>query len=283
MKKGLLITVNYNNWFYTESFIKTLISFGDKSIKIVIVDNSPKTTDNSISNLVSENENVVYLKTKKNIGYFGAVNYAIKVVDNNKYDYIIICNNDITIENLNFFEILNEKLELYDIIAPSIKTKENIQQNPHREKKIDFKRKILYKIYFSSYLIAKLINYIVRKKRIKQKEYNECEREIASPHGAFIILNKTFFSKGGFIDDGFFLYGEEDTIMAQAQKLKLKIGFVPDLKVKHFESLSTGKSFTKKKFLIQRDAHKYVQNKYKLYKIINSKETHDSAKAQKRM
>jgi GT2 family glycosyltransferase len=270
MKRGLLITVNYNNWDYTESFVRTLLSFGNKSLSIVIVDNSPKMSDNNISNLESENENIAYLKTKNNIGYFGAVNYAIKIIDIKLYDYIIICNNDITIENLNFFEILNEKLELYDIIAPSIKTKENIQQNPHRDKKIDLKRKIFYKIYFSSYLIAKLINFIVRQKRIKQTEYNEYEREIASPHGAFIIFNKTFFSKGGFIDDGFFLYGEEDTLMAQAQNLKLKIGFIPDLKVKHFESLSTGKSFTKKKYLIQKDAHKYVQKKYKLFQIIKS-------------
>jgi len=90
---------------------------------------------------------------------------------------------------------------------------------------------------------------------------------IYAPHGAFIIFSKSYFSKGGIIDDGYFLYGEENSTAAQAAKLNMKIGYVPEIKLIHKESMSTGKGLNKKKYAFQKQAFNYIKKKYTIFKI----------------
>ena len=88
------------------------------------------------------------------------------------------------------------------------------------------------------------------------------EQEIFSPHGAFVIFTKNYFNNDGYIDDGCFLYGEENSIEAIVQQNNLKIGFIPQLKVLHFESVTTGKGLSKIKYGFQKEANKYIKIKY---------------------
>ncbi len=261
MKKGRVYTVHYGkNIETTKNFVDSIKPFLNSSLDLIILNNS---NEINIENLKSEFISI--LNTEKNLGYFGAAKLGIQQFPISNLDYIIICNNDVQILNDDFFSLLEQKINNYDIIAPSIRTLENIEQNPHRENKIKFHRKLFYKLFFINYFFAIIFSNLIgfKKKKInKVAKEHQSERNIFSPHGAFIILNKSYFEKGGIIDDGYFLYGEEDSIAAIAKLNEMLIGFIPSLKILHQESITTGKRFTKQKYRFQKDAYKYILNKY---------------------
>lgn len=257
MKKGRIYTVHYgNNIQVTMNFIKSIEKFLREEIDLVVINNS----SNDI-NITSKNIKIV--NTNKNLGYFGGIKYGMQEYPPSSKDFIIICNNDVEITHPDFFSILDKKLDKYDIIGPSIKTSDNVEQNPHLNKRPSKLRKAYYKLYFSSFVIALFLNFIVKNKKKKiSNNLITCDTNVFSIHGAFIILKSSFFEGGGYIDDGYFLYGEENSISAQAYNLKLKTAFVPDLKVFHLESISTGKIFSKKKYYFQKNASQYIHKKY---------------------
>jgi len=261
MKRGRIYCVHYGaNFEVTDNFITSLKPFLSENLELVIINNS---IGLKIDRL--RYENVLIFNSLENSGYFGGIKNAMVLEPVDDCDYVMLCNNDILINTPHFFRILDEKLNTWDVIAPSTKTVNGVEQNPHRSKKPSKLRKFYYRIYFSGYIFAWIFEkfYDFRKSITSNIDSNLEECEIFSPHGACIILNSTYFKKGGFIDDEYFLYGEEDSIAAIADRLKLKVGFVPDLKLLHMESASTGKSISNKKYLYKKSAYKYIKSTYK--------------------
>lgn len=263
-KKGRIYCIHYgHNINVTQHFLFSLKRIPGDNLQLVIVNNSKE-----VSLAALESENVAIINSDKNRGYFGAFKFALEKYPLDDVDYVIVCNNDVEFVNDVFFEVLNQKLQKYDIIAPSVKTLDNIEQNPHRETSPSLFRKYYYFFYFSCYCFAVFMNNIISLKKKYKKGNpvkNENERKIFSAHGACIIFNRSYFERGGKIDAGYFLYGEEDSVAAQADILGLKIGFVPHLKIKHSESVSTGKRFSKNKYRFQKKAYRYIKNKYPNY------------------
>ena len=268
--KGLLVTVNFNNWKQTSDLINSLSEIGEQDLTIAIADNSPQATETRFINEFMETHKIFYLSLGNNPGYFGGAKLVIDNLGAENYDYIIICNNDIVIENTDFFQLLKGSLHKYDVIAPSIRTNDGILQNPHRKGPISVFRKVYSKVFFLNYYIAKLLVSFIRfknKATAKMVYPEQIEEEIYSPHGAFVIFAKTYFEKGAIIDDGYFLYGEEDSIVGQAKKNSLKIGYLPQLKILHLESISTGKGFSKSKYSFQKKAYRYISKTYGLFSL----------------
>lgn len=243
----------------TRQFVHDLLPFLNDHLNLVLINNSPQ-TDLSFA----ESGLIQVINCTKNEGYFGAIRYALTQVPIDGLDYMIISNNDIRIVSPDFFSLIEEKLSEWDIIAPSTLTPDGIDQNPHREHIPSRFRKLYHRIYFSCYPIAWLIeqSYVVRKKAANSIKTPGSERAIFSPHGAFIILNSSFFKKGGSIDSGCFLYAEEDSLAAMAHLKGMKIGYIPRLKVLHFESQTTGKVISRKKYRFKKEAYLYIRQHY---------------------
>jgi GT2 family glycosyltransferase len=260
MKKGKIYTVHYGTDISpTLQFVNSVKGFLGDDLEVVIINNSKEI---DLSGLISDH---VYVVTaEENLGYFRAVKHGTEKYPVEGLDYIIICNNDIEIKDKEFFNILESKLDDYDIIAPSIKTLAGVEQNPHHEKKPALARKIFYRIYFSNYIFSFILNNLIVFKNnfFKSKETVQNERLVYSPHGAFMILKTSFFKAGGYIIDESFLYGEEDSIAAMAEKFGLITGFVPSLKVIHSESVVIGKLFTFRNYKHQKEGYKHTLKKF---------------------
>lgn len=270
--KGIIISVNYNNYDITLKFIKSLSKlnrFSDN--EVIIINNGSKFDDDRILNeYVYSNKLLnVSVCASVNFGYFGSISYWLKETNLNfsKYDYVIICNNDIIIEEVNFFELLIENINKADVIAPAIISLLTLKnQNPYREDKITKVQKILYKIYNTNYYLAALSLVLWKGlKSLRKTKYSEdtSERNIYSGHGSFMIFSSQFFQKGGYIDENLFLYGEEESITGIANELNMTIKFIPELVVLHDEHKATdSNNFTKSIYNYQRTAYLYIKNKY---------------------
>jgi GT2 family glycosyltransferase len=266
MKRGRIYTVHYGaDTSYTDQFVESVKPFLNKFIDLVIINNSSKEVSISY-----RHDFISTIDSDENRGYFEGVDFGMKAFPVKDLDYVIICNNDVKILSDNFFEILDSKLNTYDIIAPSIKTVDQVEQNPHLRVKPGLKRLFYYEVYYLSFYMAKLLDRAVRFKKTKTTKTIEQvdDQPVFSPHGAFIVIKNTYFKKGGTIDTGYFLYGEESSLASQAYKLKLSTYMVPELKILHFESVSTGKKFSRNKYKFQKNAYRYLNKKYpEVYRI----------------
>lgn len=261
MKTGRMYAVHYGEQAtVSEEFVASLKSLLSEKLDLILINNSAK---GLLDHLKARF--VTILDTGANLGYFGGIRYGMEHFSLGNRNFAVICNNDIRILNPDFMERLDEKLEHWDIIAPSTKTMNGIEQNPHRKGKLTIVRKLYYNVYYTSYVFAWMLNalYVLRKGLTKATRPLDKESAIISPHGACMVLKSTYFERGGCIDDGYFLYGEEDSIGAMAKSLGLKVGFVPSLNILHLESISTGKKLSLKKYHFQKTAYRYIKERYK--------------------
>jgi GT2 family glycosyltransferase len=207
---------------------------------------------------------VTVMEPASNIGYFPAISWAMERYPVKDLDYVMVCNNDIVFQSTNFFRVLEEKLQDWDVVAPSTKTLDGVEQNPHRQSKPSQFRKVYYRFYFASYIFAWIVVKILDWKHKKKagRTLEPTEQAVFSPHGACIVLKNSYFKKGGVIDNRCFLYAEEDSIASFSASNQLKVGFVPELKIVHQESKSTGKSISRKKYGYQKEAYRYIKRNY---------------------
>ncbi|MFA5781799.1 MAG: glycosyltransferase [Bacteroidales bacterium] len=273
---GLIITVNYKTSETTIQFLESITKLNDFSkVELFIVDNgSEKIVVEKISNYLKKinQPNIRLITLPENIGYFGAVNYAIKnhIQEIEKYKYCIVCNNDIVIKDNNFLEKVSCYSGINDTIAPRIiSLVSGKDQNPHMEHSVSFSQKIQYRLLFSNYYIG-FILYFFRIAMIKvlalmnKKKINLSERNIFAMHGSCMIFSGKYFLKGGYIDDGSFLYGEETSVTAICKLINCTIRFVPDLIVYHDEhKTSMANGLKKRIYGHQKEAYRYIKRKYK--------------------
>ena len=109
-------------------------------------------------------------------------------------------------------------------------------------------------------LFIKLIYDQIFRKGKKVFIENECS--IYAAHGSFLIFTINYFNKGGYIDDGFFLYGEEYSVAGIVENLKGNIIYSPYLIVFNKGKQTVGVKLTKKKYNYQKDANRYIKNRY---------------------
>ena len=252
--KILLVIVDYNSNEYTRKLISSFPVDVDCEFLVVC-------TGSAIFN--SDRSNVKVIDVE-NLGYFPAASLALKDVEIQLYDFIIISNSDIEIISFPS-HVLKElqKNQTLGLIGPSIVNLQGVQQNPFLIDRIGPSRKLFWRVYYSNYYVSILIT-LFRKRFQKKKTPSNVslDQEVYSVHGAFMIFTKVFFEKGCKIKDDFFLYAEELSSAEECRRANLSVQVVSDLMVKHKENVSTGKLNSKKKWLVQREAYFTVIKNY---------------------
>jgi GT2 family glycosyltransferase len=268
--------VNYNNSLLTinciESILLAVSNLDQKDVEyeIVIVDNNSSVSEkNILTNYMEGNGykyhdhiKIVYVET--NLGYFRALNVALKLSVRKSNDFVIIGNNDLKFKE-NFLITLHNKIIQNDVfvLAPNIITLDGIHQNPHVVNRISLLRKIIYNIYFTNYYIALTIFKLTAILKIRKSEQDkldfEKEQNIYMGFGACYILTPAFFEKYRILDDSVFLMGEEALLAHQVRIANGKTLYCPDLVVFH-EDHSTFKKIPLK------DIYNITRQSFQIYK-----------------
>ena len=251
VKVILNIIVNYNNQKGVFKYLYEINNQNKNSLfKLILVDNS-KNFDFDKLNKINFNYEIVYLNPKKNLGYYGAADFAFKhFLKNNPIPKItIVSNTDIKFCDKNFFmkllRIAKKKKET--IISPLVLTgKSKREWLAHTYQRPSIKRVKLLKFLLNNKLLSYVYNYLSLFKQsitnifiylleiIKiPKKINNKSKIIYAPNGAFTIFPKSFFLKGGNFKLFCFMFGEEVFVAEQAIKLKLKVEYNVNLKLIH--------------------------------------------------
>ena len=269
--KIAFVAVNYNNWHISANYVSSVKAIRDyqkHEITIVIVDNA--SNENDYLCLRSEIEgiqDVILVRTADNLGYFGGLNYGIRQIDYRSYDYVIAGNNDLFFKR-DFISILSTKKyeNKQTVIVPDLLTVGGIHQNPQFIKAPSKKRQLGYKIYYSWYPIALLMDLLygkTREKRLNQKKEKVTESmEIFQCTGAIMLLRPSFFGHCGLLDDSLFLWGEEVALAHQLILVGDKMLYDPQLQVIHMENASVGKIASYKKYKLWKKSFETYKNYY---------------------
>lgn len=249
MNKVLFICVDYNGINYTVDFIKSIQNLNPVSesinIECIVVNNS---TNENNSILLCSLERVYkfvkILEPQKNLGYFGAFNFAFNFVEMSSYKFIILCNNDLKFEPDFIANLMS--LQISDkifAISPDVYVREDYHQNPQLIEKISRIHLLKLDIYFSNYFIAYFLTFILkifRPKKTSRFDY-KTSRPIRRGIGACYILTSNFILNFNSLYYPTFLYSEEAYFSDQIYSNNGVIQYEPTLKVLHNDNSTLSK------------------------------------------
>jgi len=178
--------------------------------------------------------------TADNPGYFGAVKRLMDKADVTAYDYCIVSNVDLRME-----EDFLRKLAHYDCaddtgwIAPRIwSAKEHRDRNPRQTSRYSLRRLKLLRLLYR----FPLFDTLYTKTFYRRKKFSKCRPgTVYSGHGSFIILTRGYIRKCGRIDYPVFLFCEEIWLAEKCRQAGLKVVYDPSMTIYDSEHVSTSK------------------------------------------
>ena len=197
-----IIIPNYNGAQFLETCIKSLIkslTLVKIDYEIIIVDNASKDMSFDILNKFVGDRHACPLqliKNSTNLGFASAVNQGIRIA---KYNYVVLCNNDLTVDK-NYFSLLIDAINYYPDYATFVGTVLN-KEGTHFESQG-------LKFYYS----GKCEN-ILNKKPIIKSLINKKPYQIWGASAALVTYKTDIITKIGMFDENFFAY-EEDVDLA---------------------------------------------------------------------
>lgn len=225
--KIFVITVNFNNGGITKECLASFAKVSKKNIdlNLVVVDNG-STEPASIK--LEKQKGIHFIKSKTNLGFAGGNNLGIKYALSQGADYLLLINNDATINEKGFFDNLLKAKG--DIVSPLVKYKSEGKPTTDFGGKVD-------KIFGRN-------THYLTKPSLKPDYFS----------GVCLLIKSNVFEKIGLLDDHYFLYYEDADFCLRAKKAGFKLGFSPKSSIFHNLSTSANK-FGKKKIIILANSH----------------------------
>ena len=262
----LMICVNYRKPAETARFVTSALQQSLRSpLRVVVVDNSP-TPQASMND-----PNVRILAAGKNLGYFGAAAAALSdhLKSHPLPDWVIVSNPDVYLPDHSVLQRLcdSHRGDEPAVIAPSIRTLDSgSDQNPYMRRRPSRLRMHMYSWIYSAYPVDFTFQGLAW---IKHRVLDGLSKlppagnatqpeKIYAPHGSFIALHRSYFERGGTLEFGAFLFGEEIFIGETARRLGLNVLYEPSVVIEHTERNMASTMWNRDRFRYRRQASRYL-------------------------
>lgn len=261
------IIVNYNDVEDTIRFVNEITNYNIIN-RIVVVDNMSTTIGafEKLKQLASSKVKV--LQADKNGGYDYGNNFGIKYLQqqNEEYDYMIISNPDIEVEEkaiIHCLKVLEENSKIA-VCAPRMFNRE---EKPIRRSSWKI-RTFGLDVIHSTRLLEVLFYKVLRNGEYSEEEYKKEVLKVEAIAGAFFIIRYKVLKDIGLFDDKVFLFYEEDILAQKIKEKGLDVVSLNSEKFIHYESQTIGRTLTYYKKMKQL----YISKMYyhKTYNKINS-------------
>ncbi len=234
MKLSIII-VNYNVRHFLEQCLNSVgKATANISAEVFVVDNN--SPDDSVK-MVKENfPEVIIIQNKENVGFSKANNQAIELA---KGEYILLLNPDTVVEEDTFekcIQFMDAHPNGGGLGVKMIDGNGNFL--PESKRGLPTPAVSFYKIFGFSKLFKK--SKVFSKYHLgylKEDEINEIE--VLS--GAFMWMRKSVLNKVGYLDEAFFMYGEDIDLSYRIILGGYKNYYFPEAKIIHYKGESTKK------------------------------------------
>lgn len=237
-KKVCIVIVNYNGIKYQYEALESLYAMEETNFDIVIVDNH--STDASISSAVLHWPSIIVLQQEENCGFAKGCNIGIDYSMSHGYSYTLLINNDVVVDRRLLTELLAHADE-NTIVVPKIYFFDRPDVLWYAGGEIRWNRLETHNIGYG----------------IKDQGQYDTQREVEFLNGCCMLIHNTVFSEIGKFDENYFMYFEDTDFGLRMLDAKKKIVYVPDAKLWHKVSSSTGGEDSKMQV--------YYMNRNRLY------------------
>ena len=226
--KIAIIIINWNTYQLTFNCLKSLEACVYKNKTIFFVDNGSK--DGSGDKIALEFPEINYIKNKKNEGFTGANNKALKIILKQNFDYALLLNNDTQV-NPNFLCHLEARMNSDKNLAATQPLILDLQN-----KNTIWNAGGSLNTFFCFF-----------KTKYNRTTYNPKLKIDTSTQwisGCCVLVNIEVIKKVGLLDNRFFAYFEDADWSIRMTNLGYKLGVVPESIIYHLKSGSTKKNNT---------------------------------------
>ena len=237
MKIGV-VTVNFNQEDFTKNFLSSLnnINKGKADLEVFVVNNGSE-------ELVLDEDEYKNIKinilVEENKGFAGGCNAGIKLALEKNSDFVLIINNDTSLDP-NFLQNLFSSFgSEAGIISPKIYFAKGREFHKDR-----YKKDQLGKVIWYAGGVFDKNNILASHRGVDEVDHGQFDRreETDFATGCAMLIKKEVFDKIGLFDEKYFLYLEDLDLSTRAKKAGFKIFFEPSSIVWHYNAGSTGGS-----------------------------------------
>ncbi|MFY0608242.1 MAG: glycosyltransferase family 2 protein [Cyclobacteriaceae bacterium] len=216
-----IVILNWNSFEVTRQCL-SCISDLNLDYQIILVDNG--SVDNSGAKLYLEFPELYYFGLKKNLGFTGGNNVALRWVIEQDYGYVLLLNND-TIFDENFVAPLLSYMDAHPNVG-AIQPKIMYQNMP----------KIIWNagaVYNSILGLPKTIG----ENKLDDGSY-DLLNEVDWVTGCAMFIRTSVLKKVGLLDDIFFAYFEDVDLSLRVRKAGYQLVYFPEAKIYHLAGQS---------------------------------------------
>lgn len=236
MKKVFVVVLHYKGKEFTQECLLSLrkIEAVNFSMKVVVDNNSPEPIDD----LKKEFKEVVFIKNRKNFGFAKGNNVGIRLALKKQADYILILNNDTTVDKNLLAELLRvvEKGRKIGVVAPKIYFAPGYEYHQTR-----YKPNQQGKVFWYAGGKIDWQNVLCSHRGVDEVDDGQYDKQIATDFvsGCAMLVRKEVFEKVGLFDRRYFLYLEDVEFCQRVYKAGFKIVYAPSAKIWHFNAGSS--------------------------------------------
>lgn len=263
----IIICVNYNSYDSLKDYLLSLenaVCFCEAVVSVYVADNSISKQEIDVAQYKHIR---VIIKQYDNLGYLGgafAVFNSLETSVKEEYDYCIVSNVDVTVNN-DFFQELKkvEKNDQIAWIAPAI-YKERLKKIGVSElsTRPSLKRMQMYSYVYSHPTVYKCFLFLAMMRRRIGHNFTTSTKKIYAGYGSFMIFTKRFMNLYAEWDYPPFLYGEEIFFAEIARQHKMMVLYLPNVLINDIGQVSTGRIGNKPKLKIMKESNDYLYNKF---------------------
>lgn len=244
-----IVTINFHDEAITLELLKSLLRHPyDGDLEVIVVDNGCEKNSEALFQAIYPN--IVYIPSKKNLGFAGGNNLGIRKASGN---YIILLNNDTEVtEDLisNMVGEMDKNPEI-GLLSPLLLYHEN--------------KKLIQYAGYSQMNYKTGRNQTIGLLEEDRGQYSTSSYETGFCHGAAVMFRRSDLDAVGLMDENYFLYYEEMDWCEKFRRKGKKIWFTGKAKLYHKESISVGKGSTLKTYFLTRNRMLFIRKNTSLY------------------
>lgn len=223
--KVIVGLLNWNEIGYTVNCIESLEKLNYKNFEIVVLDNGSRKDSVNTLKIIEKQKRIKLLLEKENIGFTGGNNKIINyVLKNEKFDYLLLLNNDTLVEK----DFLKKQVSFME---------KNLDAGVAGPKIMSSSEELSYDDLPGNFnfLIggSKRFNWI---KMSKQNPFS-----VGYVSGCSWLIKKEVLQKTRGFAEKYFIYNEEVEWAYRINEKKYKFFLIPDSVIVHLGHATTGK------------------------------------------
>lgn len=233
--QAAVVILNWNGKHLLEQFLPGVVKHTPKNVELIVADNG--STDESVPFLKTNHPDIRIISLKKNLGFAGGYNQALKEVE---ADIYILLNSDMEITENWMEPCLKMFYEHNDLgaLQPKIRSLQNSEYFEYAGAAGGF-----IDILGFPFCRGRLFNTLEK----DTGQYNE-PAEIFWATGAALFVRANLFHELGGFDQRFFAHMEEIDLCWRIQNKGYKVMYTPESIVFHLGGGSLPKSNPKKTY-----------------------------------